>query len=141
MSPLDKELLNRKVKLIEEDLAKLAEFEKITLDEYIQSLEIKLQVERLLERIVGRVIDINYHILKEEFNTIPSDYYKSFTELGERSEIDRSFAEEIADSTGLRNALAHEYDSIDDTQIYLSIKKCLTQIPKYLDAILSKYSD
>ena len=70
MSPLDKELLNRKVKLIEEDLAKLAEFEKITLDEYIQSLEIKLQVERLLERIVGRVIDINYHILKEEFNTI-----------------------------------------------------------------------
>ena len=121
MSPIDKQLIIRKAKLIEEDLSKLKEFENVSLSKYIDSLEIRLQVERLLERIVGRIIDINYHILKEDFNIMPSEYYKSFTLLGEREVIDKDFATEIAESTGLRNALAHEYDAIDDV-------KCMPQL-------------
>ena len=130
----------RKAKLIEEDLAKLKEFESVTLDKYIESIEIRLQVERLLERIIGRILDINYHVLKEEFGFVPQDYYKSFIQLGEKGVIDTEFAEEIAVSTGLRNALAHEYDAIDDTQVYSAIKKCLSQVPKYLEIMLTKYS-
>lgn len=140
MSPLDQQLIIRKAKLIGEDLDKLKGFEGTTFDEYMKSFEVRLQVERLLERIVGRVIDINYHILKEEFNIIPSDYFKSFIQLGEKGVIDRKFAEEIAQSVGLRNALAHEYDAIDDAQVYRSIKKCLTQVPVYLNKVLEKYS-
>ena len=141
MSPIDRQFIIRKVKLIEEDLSKLREFETIALDKYVESLEIRLQVERLLERIVGRVIDINYHILKEEFSFIPQDYFESFIQLGKKGVVEEKLVEEVAESTGLRNALAHEYDAIDDTQIYSAIKKCITQIPKYLDIILSKYSD
>ncbi len=140
MSPLDKQLIIRKAKLIDEDLAKLKEFEGVSLDTYTKSFGIRLQVERLLERIVGRIIDINYHILKEEFDLFPQDYYKSFTQLAEKGVIDKDFAEDVAKSTGLRNALAHEYDAIDNTQVHAAIKKCLTQIPKYLNTILEKYS-
>jgi len=96
MSPIDKQLIIRKAKLIEEDLSKLKEFENVSLSKYIDSLEIRLQVERLLERIVGRIIDINYHILKEDFNIMPTDYYKSFTRLAEEEIIDKKFAEELA---------------------------------------------
>lgn len=140
MSPLDKQLIIRKVKLIEEDLAKLKEFENTSLEDYMKSLEIRLQVERLLERVVGRVIDINYHILKEEFGVIPNDYYKSFTMLADKKVIGKKFAEELAESTGLRNALAHEYDAIDDAQVHKSIKICLSQIPRYLSVVLDKYA-
>lgn len=140
MSPIDNQLLVRKAKLIEADLTKLREFENISLNEYTQSLEIRLQVERLLERIVGRVIDVNYHILKEEFNSLPQDYYKSFTELGKKEVIDMELAEQLAESTGLRNALAHEYDAIDDAQVFKSINRCLSQVPQYLKTILDKYT-
>jgi len=140
MSPLDKQLITRKIKLIEEDLAKLEEFENLSLDDYLNSFDIRLKVERLLERIVGRVIDINYHLLKEEFKTIPNDYYKSFIMFADNKVIDKKFAEELAESTGLRNALAHEYDRIDDTQVYKSIKICLSQIPRYLSVVLEKYT-
>lgn len=140
MSPIDKQLVVRKAKLIEEDLAKLKDFETISLKQYLGSLETRLQVERLLERIIGRVIDINYHILKEEFKIIPSDYFQSFIQLGEKGVIARDFAEEIAESTGLRNALAHEYDVIDNAQVHASIKKCLAQIPVYLSEVLEVYS-
>src|SRR3989344_2322561 len=141
MSPIDKQLIIRKAKLIEEDLSKLKEFENVSLSKYIDSLEIRLQVERLLERIVGRIIDINYHILKEDFNIMPSEYYKSFTRLAEEEIIDKKFAEELAQSTGLRNALAHEYDAIDDSQVHASIKTTLSQVPQYLDIVLTKYSN
>ena len=140
MSPIDKQLVVRKAKLIEEDLAKLKEFENKSLAEYLDSLEIRLQVERLLERIIGRILDINYHVLKEEFNVIPNDYYQSFTLLGEKNVIDNKFAEQIAESNGLRNALAHEYDAIDDTQVHKSIKISLSLIPRYLTKLLEKYS-
>lgn len=141
MSPIDKQLIIRKIKLIEEDLNKLRDFENITIEKYMESFEIRLQVERLLERIVGRMLDINYHILKEDFNIIPNDYFKSFIQLGEKGVLTSEFAENLAESTGLRNALAHEYDTIDDSLVYASIKKSLTQVPKYLNQILDKYSD
>ncbi len=140
MSPFDKKIVVRKAKLIEEDLAKLKEFQDISLVEYKKSFAVRLQVERLLERIIGRVIDVNYHILKEEFNLIPNDYYQSFTLLAERNIFDKRFADRISKSTGLRNALAHEYDEIDDTQVYASIKNCFSQVPQYLKKILEKYS-
>ena len=95
----------------------------------------------MLERIIGRVIDVNYHVLKEEYGLIPQDYYKSFIQLGEKGVISKKFAEEIAESVGLRNALAHEYDVIDDMQVHASIKKCLTQIPRYLNTVLEKFSE
>lgn len=141
MSPVDKQLIIRKIKLIEEDLDKLRRFENTSIRVYMQSFETRLQVERLLERIVGRVLDINYHILKEDYNVIPNDYFKSFIQMGENNIVESGLAKSIAESAGLRNALAHEYDVIDDSLVYASINKSLTQIPKYLDQILDKYSD
>ncbi|MFC1790749.1 DUF86 domain-containing protein [Patescibacteria group bacterium] len=139
MSPLDKQLLVRKAKLIEEDLNKLQEFEKISLKKYQQSLETRLQVERLLERIVGRVIDINYHLLKQEFDYLPQDYYQSFLKLAEKKILSKKFAAQIAQSTGLRNALAHDYDVVDDQQVFEAIKRCLLQVPKYLKIVLDRF--
>lgn len=140
MSPLNKQLINRKAKIVEEDLARLKEFEELTLDKYLSSPNKQLAVERLLERITGRLIDINYHILKEEFNSLPKDYHNSFIELARYGVLTKDFAELLAPSAGLRNALAHEYDEIDNTQVYYSIKNCLDQVPKYLKTILTKFS-
>lgn len=89
---------------------------------------------------MGRTIDINYHILKEEFDTVPTDYFNSFTTLSDKGVIDKEFATELARSVGLRNALAHEYDAIDDAQVYGAIKMCLIQVPKYLDIILERFT-
>ena len=138
MSPLDSQLIHRKAKFIEGDLSKLKEFQNVSIEEYINSLEIRLQVERLLQRIIGRVIDINYHLLKEKFHTLPNDYYTSFTQLAQHGILDKPFAGELAQSTGLRNVLAHEYDAIDDNQIHAAITTCLRQIPHYLHLILSQ---
>lgn len=136
MSPIDKQLIERKIKLIENDLAGLKKYQDISLKEYLKNYETQLVVERLLEKITGRLIDLNYHLLKEEFKYLPEDYYDSFVEIGKRKVVTPEFAGEIAKSAGLRNALAHEYDKIDASLIHKAIATSLTQIPKYLKTIL-----
>jgi len=136
MPKLDTQLINRKVKLVDENLALLKKYGDLTLDEYLNNAEIKLIVERLLEKITGQIIDINYHILKEEYETTPNDYYNSFIDIGKNKIITEDFAEKMAKSTGLRNALAHNYEKIDDKLVFNSIKMALTQIPSYLSSIL-----
>lgn len=136
MSPIDKQLITRKGKLIEEDLKKLSSYASLSKEEYRKKEEAQLAVERLLERIVGRLIDINYHILKETYQTMPLDYYDSFLALAKQHIVSEEQAREVAKATGLRNILAHEYDEVNPDKVYLAIHFALTQIPRYLTSVL-----
>ncbi len=122
--------------LIREDLKSLLFLGKISLKTFLSKSEHEALAERYLERIIGRMIDINYHILAEKENHIPVDYYNSFIELGKKKYLPMKFAEKIADSAGLRNRLAHEYDEIDEKKIYQAAKTCLKDTPKYLNYIV-----
>jgi len=135
MSPVDIQLIYRKIKSIEADLTLLAKYKNVSLEKYSKNQELQLVVERLLEKITGRLIDLNYHLLKEKYEIMPEDYYDSFIEIGKRKIITAKFAEEIAKSAGLRNALAHEYDKIDEKMVHKAIGTSLIQIPKYLKTI------
>lgn len=136
MPRIDVNIIKRKIKLIEADLFKLKKYEDLSLSEYFSNEEVQLVVERLLEKITGRIISLNYHILKEEYEIMPQDYYSSFIEMGKNRLIGQEMAEEIAGMAGLRNALAHEYDEIDHNLVYKSLKLALIQIPDYLKIIL-----
>lgn len=135
MPKVDIQLTKRKVKLLEADLAALKKYRNVSLEEYLKNQETQLIVERLLEKITGRLIDINYHILKEEYEIMPEDYYNSFIEMGKNRIVTPEFAEEIAKSAGLRNALAHEYEKIDQTLVHKAINMALIQIPQYIQNV------
>ena len=42
----------------------------------------------------------------------------------------------MANSAGLRNRLAHEYDEIDEKKVFEAIASCLRDVPKYLKSIM-----
>ncbi len=136
MPKIDKEIIQRKIKSLQDDLVELKNYKDMGLEDYLKNREAQLIVERLLEKVTSRLIDINYHILKEEYEVMPEDYYTSFIDMGKNKVITEEFAKEIAKAAGLRNALAHEYDDIDQKQIYEAITSALTQIPQYLQAVL-----
>jgi uncharacterized protein YutE (UPF0331/DUF86 family) len=45
------------------------------------------------------------------------------------------FAERIAKSAGLRNILVHDYNDVDRRIVYGSIRSCLADYPRYVEAI------
>jgi len=134
--PIDKKLINRKITLINNDLKSLKALSKLSLKTYLSKAEYEALAERYLERIIGRMIDINYHILSEKENEIPTDFYGSFIELGRKKYLPLKLAEVMANSAGLRNRLAHEYDEIDAKKVFEAIASCLNDAPKYLKNIV-----
>jgi uncharacterized protein YutE (UPF0331/DUF86 family) len=129
---IDKELVTRKIVLIAEDLKPLGQLASRAVADYIASTTDKVLAERYLERIIGRMIDINYHVLTESGQPPPRDYYESFTALATVGMLDRDFATRIAACAGLRNRIAHEYETIDPLRVHEALQSAVRDIPAYL---------
>lgn len=133
--PVDRILLKRKLSLISKDLIGLKHISKLSLKKYLSNYKNEILSERYLERIIGRMIDINYHIITEKGSPPPRDYYNSFVELGKLKILPAELSKKLANSAGLRNRLAHEYNGIDEKMVYNAVKMCFSDIPKYMKLI------
>ena len=62
---LDKNLIENKIKLIQDNLVYLAEFKDCTFNEIASDFYKHTIVERLIEKVVTFAIDLNQHIISE----------------------------------------------------------------------------
>lgn len=92
-------------------------------------------VERLLERIVTRMIDVNYHLITSTGQPPPSDYHASFQQLGGLGTLEAGFAYRIARAAGLRNRLVHDYDDLDQRLLFGALREALDDVPVYAAAV------
>lgn len=134
-----REFILRKLALIADDLDRLAQLKDETL-ESLTADDLKLAaVERLLERIVVRAIDVNEHILSElatgEGRAARLTYRDTFLTLADVGVYSSDFAEQIARSAGLRNILVHEYNDIDHKIVHGSIQSCLRDYHRYIESL------
>lgn len=134
---IDKELVIRKIDLIQRDLQKLEKFRDYTFDEIAKDYYMHKAVERMIEVVINEALDINQHILAQsKFAEAPYDYEDSFLKLTDLDVYPEGFAKKICKSAGLRNILVHQYCKLDEEKFYHSIKECLRQYTKYSDYIL-----
>lgn len=117
MSPLEKEIIRRKLSVIIENLKALEPIASMSMEEYIGDFYKRKASERLLQELIEAAIDINTHILVQTGSTVPDDYYESFVKTGEFKIISRDLAAKLAPSAGLRNRLVHEYDFLEHTLV------------------------
>lgn len=129
---VDRELVTRKMVLIAADLRAIQRLAQHPMEDYVASQTDEILVERYLERIIGRMIDINYHLLTEANEPPPRDYYESFTQLARIGALPVAFAKQIAACAGLRNRLVHEYDEIDAARVYQGLQAAVRDVPEYL---------
>lgn len=135
---LNKDFVLRKIKLIQEDLARLEPLAHLTFNDLAKDSLMYDATERRLERIVTRAIDINRHVIAEQGagNEKVRTYQDTFLALAKFGVYPQEFAEQIAPSAGLRNVLVHEYDEIDPKKVYESVGKALGQYANYCNFLL-----
>lgn len=121
--------------LILEDLKELEGIAPVPRSEFLSDRVRQLVAERLLERIIGRMIDVNYHLITEGEGLPPKDFYESFVKLGTLGVLPAQLAVSLAPAAGLRNRLAHEYNEIDYERIHEAVGETLANVPKYLEAV------
>ena len=135
LSMVDPELVIRKLALITRDLNELTKIARKSLGEYLANPTDEVLAERYLERIIGRMIDTNYHLITESGLPPPTDYYDSFTQLSKLKILTPAFASRIATCAGLRNRIVHEYDEIDSEKVHEALQSAVKDIPQYLALI------
>lgn len=135
---LNKDFVKRKISLIQDEMIKLSDLAGYTIDEIAKDFVKQAAVERILERIITRAIDINQHIVAETGEDVspPKDYKETFMALVELGVYGKIFAEEISKSVGTRNMLVHEYDKADYSRVYNSIGDCLRDYNQYCESVL-----
>jgi uncharacterized protein YutE (UPF0331/DUF86 family) len=121
--------------LILQDLPKLTELSRLSREKYLDDSINEAVAERYLERMIGRMIDINFHLITELGHAPPKDYYESFVRLGTIGVMPAPFAGKMAVAAGLRNRIVHEYDEIDAGRIYEALAVSVRNIPVYLDYV------
>lgn len=129
----DKELVVRKIALISADLDELKGLSGKTVSDFTSEKMERFAAERLLERMIGRMIDINFHILTDAGQAPPPDYFQSFIRLGQVGALPADFARQIAPCAGLRNRLVHEYDEIDPAKLFDGLQAAVRDVPVYLE--------
>ncbi len=136
---LDIDFLRRKTKLIQEDLSRLEELSEYSLEEIAKDHIKFAAVERFLEKIITRAIDINQHIVAEigKGDEPIRGYEDTFLALYKIGVYDRDFAEKIAPSAGLRNRLVYEYNNTNQEILYQSVKDAISQYAEYCNYILN----
>ena len=132
---IDRELVTRKLLLITRDLDVVAPLASKPLAEFLESRFDQAVAERLLERMIGRMIDVNYHLITESGQPPPPDYHASFLKLAELRIADADFARRIARCAGLRNRLVHEYEEIDPHKVFESLQSARDDIVTYVRAV------
>ncbi len=132
---IDRELVTRKMVLIAEDLRRLEGLARKDREQYLASEIDETLAERYLERMIGRMIDVNYHLLTESGEAPPRDYYESFVALPRIGVLAAEFARRLAPCAGLRNRIVHVYDDLDPGRVYDALRSALADVPEYLTAV------
>ena len=132
---VDRDLVIRKMAMILDDLRAATLIAEKSLDAYLASDLDEIVTERYLERTIGRMIDVNYHLITDAGHAPPRDCYDSFTQLARLRILPPAFASQIATCAGLRNRLVHEYDEIDPRRVYEGLLAAVRDIPEYLQHV------
>ena len=115
-----------------QDLQQVATY---SLDEYTNNLFVKRTGERTIELIVECAVDINNHFILEIGSAIHSEYFQSFLDMSSLEVISESLAHALAPTAGLRNRLAHEYETVIDRIVHNSINRIITNYARYINQI------
>lgn len=132
---IDRLLITRKMSLILEDLAAMTQLSQLSREQYLKDPINETLAERYLERSIGRMIDVNFHLVIESGHAPPKDYHESFILLGTLGLMTVDVAKDMARAAGLRNRIVHEYDDIDPERVYEALPIAVRQIPIYLGHI------
>ncbi len=135
---LDQVFVKRKLKMIAEDLAFLEQFRNYSLDDLTKDFLKQAAAERLLERIVIRVIDVNNHLILESGKGIEEirGYADTFKVLADCKIYSQDLSKKLTEDARFRNILKREYNNVDKNLIHKKIKDVIDDFNKYLKSIL-----
>ncbi len=128
--------INDKIKEVEEFLENLKSYVPETFEEYARDNKTKDASERCFEKIMESVLDLAFLIIKEKNLSKPESEETALKTLANEGIIEQNLYLRLKDAKGMRNFIIHQYEKINDSLVFTTIKEELEKdINEFLDSI------
>lgn len=132
---IDKHLIEKKLRKIEEFLRELKEVKIKNIAEFKQDIVVKRFIERNIELAIEQMIDVCKHLIAGLNLKEPETYAECFDILSENSIISKKTLNIFKSMVRFRNILIHAYNGIEDSITYGIYKKHLQDFSIFISAI------
>lgn len=141
---IDREVLEKKMDMIEEGLAYLRKARKLERAELLGSFEKTQAAKHTLQETIEACLDIANHLLAAMGLPRSETYSGMFHVLGKEGLLSPALADRLAEMARFRNLLVHRYAEVDNERVYEILQERLTDVEAFLreiSEILAKEKD
>lgn len=132
---IDKQLVEKKLRKMEEFLRELKETDVQDMEEFKNNIIVKRFIERNLELAIEQMVDICRHFVTGMGLREPETYADCFGILSDARIIPETDVDTFKAMVRFRNILIHIYDTIDDSITYGIYKKHLQDFRTFISVI------
>ncbi len=133
---IEKDVIQSKLRCLQEYLQDLAEYRDITLPTYTASKKDQRFVERTLHLACECCIDIAAHLVSRKALRPPTDNKDLFVILNENSVISSPVMAAMTKMARFRNILVHDYARIDPEIVIAILHRNVDDLKKFASEIL-----
>jgi uncharacterized protein YutE (UPF0331/DUF86 family) len=130
---VDRDLVLRRLALLDTYLEQLTPYRQIDLDEYRQDWKTQRIIERTLHLAVETCMDLADHLVADRRLRVPETGAESFEVLAEAQLLPRELAAKLAAMVGFRNILVHDYTRLDPTIVIRVLRQDLGDLDRFRD--------
>lgn len=133
---VDKEVISKKISLINHSLQRIEKYKGISLEEYLKNEDIQDITTHNLFIILQYIIGIGTHIIADD-GLGEISYLSDIPEILAREEvISKELINPLKSMMGFRNILAHQYGDLDLKVVYDITQVRLKDIYSFLQNII-----
>ncbi|MBI4618483.1 MAG: DUF86 domain-containing protein [Planctomycetes bacterium] len=91
--------------------------------------------ERDVQLTVDSAVDVNNHLILEAGRQPPETYFDTFLALAQLGALSQALARKLARTTGLRNRIVHEYETVDLGVLHGALREFVRGYRQYIRAV------
>ncbi|MBU4201690.1 MAG: DUF86 domain-containing protein [Candidatus Altiarchaeales archaeon] len=134
---IDKEVIEKKIDIITENMEYLHETKKIDIDKFTSSFEKIQATKHCLQEAIEACLDIANHIIASKGFPRAEEYGQFFSILADKKIIRKGLANRLADMAKFRNLLVHRYSVIEPKELHRILNDNLADIEAYVKEIMN----
>jgi uncharacterized protein YutE (UPF0331/DUF86 family) len=132
---VDRDLVLRRMSLLDTYLEQLAGYRSISVDEYRADWKTQRVIERTLHLAIEACMDVADHLVADRRLRVPETGADTFDILTEAGLLPQLLGPALASMVGFRNILVHDYAGIDPALVVGGLHDDLSDLEQFRDIV------
>ncbi|TYO93793.1 type VII toxin-antitoxin system HepT family RNase toxin [Desulfallas thermosapovorans] len=136
---VDKEVVQHKISVIEDNLAKLEILAQLSPEEFLDKFYYVESAKHLIQVSIEAMLDIAHHVIARERFRTPKTYAEALLILVEQGILPQKKEPVFLQMAKFRNRVVHLYHDVDDKEVYQILIRNLDDFRTFVGAVVKTF--